>query len=114
MPVMKRSKLQNFIFLLKMWSNVSNGFVLSIEEVDQQRNTLLCELHFKEKHLQRDEKCILQWSMNPVPTVYHQKLLSKPPSLPTQQTIRSLSRKRSFPDEFSAFQQRCIITTFQD
>ena len=97
-----------------MWSNVSNGFVLSIEEVGQQRNTLLCELHFKEKHLQRDEKCILQWSMNLVPTVYPQKLLSKPSLLPTQQTIRSLSRKRSFPDEFSTFQQRGIITTFQD
>ena len=75
---------------------------------------MLCELHFEEKHLQRDEKCTLQWSMNPVPIVYPQKLLSKPSSLPTQQTIRSLSRKRSFPDEFSTFQQRDIITTFQD
>ena len=75
---------------------------------------MLCELHFEEKHLQRDEKCTLQWSMNPVPIVYPQKLLSKPFSLPTQQTIRSLSRKRSFPDEFSTFQQRDIITTFQD
>ena len=52
--------------------------------------------------------------MNFVPTVYPQKLLSKPSSLPTQQTIRSLSRKRSFPDEFSTFQQRDTITTFQD
>ena len=75
---------------------------------------MLCELHFEEKHLRRDEKCTLQWSMNPVPTVYPQKLLSKPSSLPTQQTIRSLSRKRSFPDEFSTFQQRDTITTFQD
>ena len=52
--------------------------------------------------------------MNPVPTIYTQKRLSKPSSLPTQQTIRSLSVKRSFPDEFSTFQQRDIITTFQD
>ena len=34
------------------------------------------------------------------------KLLSKPSLLPTQQTIRSFSRKRSFPDELSPFQQR--------
>ena len=77
------------------------------------KHSVLCELHFEEKHLQRDEKRTPQWSMNPVPTVYPQKLISKQSSLPTQQTIRSLSRKRSFPDEFSAF-QRDIITTFQD
>ena len=52
--------------------------------------------------------------MNPVPTVYPEKFLSKPSSLPTQQTIRSLPRKRSFPDELRTFQQRDIITTFQD
>ena len=52
--------------------------------------------------------------MNPEPIVYPQKILSKPSSLPTQPTIRSLSRKRSFPDEFSTFQQRYIISTFQN
>ena len=98
-----------------MWNNVSNGFVLSIEkDWLAMKHSVLCELYFEEKHLQRDEKCSLQWSMNPVPTVYPQKRISKQSSLPTQQTIRSLSRKRSFPDEFSTFQQRDIITTFQD
>ena len=29
---------------------------------------------------------MLQWSMNPVPTVYPQNLLSNPSLLPTQQT----------------------------
>ena len=52
--------------------------------------------------------------MNPVPTVYPQKLLKKPCSLPTQQATRSLRRKRSFPDELSIFQQRNIIRTFRD
>ena len=52
--------------------------------------------------------------MNPVHTVYPQKILSKRSSLPTKQIIRSLSGKRSFPDELSTFQQRDIITTFQD
>ena len=75
---------------------------------------MLCESHFEEKYLRRGEKCILQWSMNPVLTVYHQNLLLKPSSLPTQQTTRSLPRKRSFPDELSTFQQRYIIRTFQD
>ena len=32
----------------------------------------------------------------------------------TQQTIRYLPSKRSFPDELSAFQQRVIIWNFQD
>ena len=58
-----------------------------------------CELHFEEKYLRRGEKCALQWLMNPVPTVYPRKLLSKPSSLLTQQTIRSLPRKRSFLDK---------------
>ena len=75
---------------------------------------MLCELHFEEKYLRRDEKCTLQWSMNPVPTVYPQKLLSKPPSLPTQQNIHNLSRKISSLDEFLTFQQGDIITTFLD
>ena len=35
---------------------------------------MLCELHFEEKYLRRGVKCTLQWSMNPVPTVYPQKL----------------------------------------
>ena len=38
---------------------------------------MLCELYFEEKYLQRCEKCTLEWLMNPVLTVYHQKLLSK-------------------------------------
>ena len=53
--------------------------------------------------------------MNPVPTVYPQNLSSNPSSLPTQlPTTSSLPRKRSFPDELSAFQQRYVIRTFQD
>ena len=42
------------------------------------------------------------------------KTLSKPSSLLTQQATRSLSRKRSFPNELPTFQQRDIISTFQD
>ena len=75
---------------------------------------MLCELHFEEKHLRRAAKCALQWLVNPAPTAYPPKLLSKPSSLPTQQTIRSLPGKKSFPDEFSTFQHRDIIKTFQD
>ena len=52
--------------------------------------------------------------MNPVPTVYPQNLLSNPSSLPTQRTTSSLTRKRSFSDELSTFQQRDVIRTFQD
>ena len=52
--------------------------------------------------------------MNPVPAVYPQKLLSKPSSLPTHQTICSHSRKISFPDELSTFQQRDIVRNFRD
>ena len=52
--------------------------------------------------------------MNLVPNFYPTKLLIKPSSFPTQQTICSLPGKRSFPDEFLTFQQRDIITTFQD
>ena len=52
--------------------------------------------------------------MNPVPTVYLQKLLTKPYLLLTQQTTCSLSKNRSFPDELSAFPQGDIIRTFQD
>ena len=53
----------------------------------------LCELHYEERYLWRGEKCTLQWLINPVPTVYSQKPLSKPSLLPTQQTTRSLPRK---------------------
>ena len=66
------------------------------------------------KYLRQSVKSTLQWLMNPVPTVYPQKGLSKPSSLPIQQTTRSLPRKRSFSDEFSTFQQLDITITFQD
>ena len=65
------------------------------------KHSVVCELHFEEKNLRRGKKCTLQWLMNPVLNVYTQKLLSKPSSLPTQQTTRILPRKRSFPDELS-------------
>ena len=52
--------------------------------------------------------------MNPVPTVYPQNLSSNPSLLPTQQTTSSLSRKRSFQDELSTFQQLDVLRTFQD
>ena len=52
--------------------------------------------------------------INPIPTVYPQNLLSKPSSLPTQQTICSLPQKRSFPDELSTFQKPDLIRTFKD
>ena len=38
------------------------------------KHSVMCELYFEEKYLRRDEKCTLQLSMNPVPTVYSQKL----------------------------------------
>ena len=62
------------------------------------KDSVLCEFFFEEKYLRRGEKCTRQLPMNPVPTVYPQKLLSEPYSLPTQQTTRTLPRKRSFPD----------------
>ena len=76
--------------------------------------SVLCELHFQEKYLWWGEKCALQWLMNPAPTVCPQKPLSKPFLLPTQQTICSLPRKRSFPDELPTMQQHDIVRTFQD
>ena len=69
---------------------------------------MACEVHFEEKYLRLGEKCTLQWPMNPVPTV-PQTILSKPSSLPTQQIIRSLPRKRSFQDELSTFIATSIL-----
>ena len=51
---------------------------MSIKEIGMQRNTQLCVNYIlKEKYLLRGEKYTLQWSMNPVPTVYPQKHLNK-------------------------------------
>ena len=42
------------------------------------KHSMLCELYFEEKYLQRSEKCTPKWLMNPVPTVYPQvNILSK-------------------------------------
>ena len=38
---------------------------------------MLRKLYFKEKYLQRCEKCTLKWLFDPVPTVYPQKLLPR-------------------------------------
>ena len=42
----------------------------------------VCELHFEGTYL-KGEKCTLEWSMNPVPTIYPQKLLIELSSLLT-------------------------------
>ena len=52
---------------------MSSGFVLSIAT----KHSMMCELHFEENNLRRNEKCTLQWLMNPVRMVYLQKPLSK-------------------------------------
>ena len=59
------------------------------------KDSVLRELHSEEKYLRRGKKCIRQWSMNPVPTVYPQKFSAKPSPLSMQQTTCSLPRKRS-------------------
>ena len=74
---------------------------------------MLCELYFDGEYLRRAEKYTLEWSKNLIPTIYPQKPLSKPSSLPTEQTTCSLTRKSSFPNDLSAFQQRNIIRNFQ-
>ena len=69
--------------------------------------SVLCESHFEEKYLRQEEKCALQWSMNPIPPFnlknfqvnhlcyQHSKLLAVIP-------------------EKDPSQQRDIIRTFQD
>ena len=110
----EKKQIVKFLFPLKN-VELNKQWILFVERWDwiATKHSMLYKLHFEEKYLRRAEKCTLQWSMNPVPTVYSQKLLSKPSSLPTQQIIWSLPRKRSFPDELSTFQQRDIIRTFQ-
>ena len=98
MPLMKRTNCK--ISFSSKKCGAKEAVVRFVDRRDwlAAKYSVLCELHFEEKYVRRGKKCTRQWSMNPVPTVYPQKLLSKPYSLPTQQTTRSLPRKRSFPD----------------
>ena len=82
---------------------------MSRKEIGLQRNTQLCVNYIlKEKYLLRREKYTLQRSMNPVPTVYPQKLLSKHLVTNTANYSQS-SQKKIFPNELSAFQQHYIM-----
>ena len=105
----EKKQIEKFYFPLKNAElNKQSIRFVSRRDLLPRKHSMVCELHFEEKYLRRGEKCTLQQSMNPVPTVYPQQLLSRPSLLPTQQTIRSFPRKRSFPDELSTFQQRDI------
>ena len=111
----EKKQIAKFYFPLKN-AELNKQWIRFVNRKDwlATKHSMLCELHFEEKYLRRGEKCTLQLPMNLVPIVYHQKHLSKPSSLPTQQTIRSIPRKIYFPDELSTFQRREIRRTFQD
>ena len=84
----EKKQIVKFLFPLKN-VELNKQWIRFVERRDwiATKHSMLYELHFEEKYLRRAEKCTLQWSMNPVPIVYPQKLLSKPSSLPTQQII---------------------------
>ena len=113
----EKKQIAKFLFSLKN-AELNKQWVCFVNVLSTDwlvtKHSVLCEVHFGGKYLRRGEKCTLEWSMNPVPIVYPQKLLSKPSSLPTQQTTLSLPRKRSFPDELPTFQQLDMIRTFKD
>ena len=102
MTVMKgrngKKQIPKFHFPLKL------ALIVNRRDWLPTKDSVLCELHFEEKYLRQGKKCTLQWSMNPVPTIYLQKLLSKTSSLPT--------RKLYF--NTSTFQQHDMIRTFKD
>ena len=91
MPVMRgrneKKQIAKFRFSLKN-ADLIKQWIRFVKRRDwlATNHSVLCELHFEEKYLRQDEKCALQWLMNSVPTIYPQKLLSKPSLLPTQQT----------------------------
>ena len=101
MTVMKgrngKKQIPKFHFPLKL------ALIVNRRDWLATKHSVLCELHFEEKYLRQGKKCTPQWSMNPVPTIYLQKFLSKTSSLPT--------RKLYF--NTSTFQQHDIIRTLK-
>ena len=67
-----------FHFLLKN-AELNKQWIRFVNKRDwlATNRSMLYELYFEDKYLRRCEKCTLKWLMNPVPTVYSQKDLSK-------------------------------------
>ena len=103
-PSAKFHFLLNECGVKKQWIRFNNK-----REWPATKHSMLCELYFEEKYLQRCEKCTLEWLMNPVLTVYHQKHLSKHLLYQHIKLFGVFPERRSFPDEFSAFQQRACF-----
>ena len=74
----EKKQSAKFLFLLKN-AELNKQWIRFVNKKDwlATKHSVLCELYCEEKYLRRCGKCTLEWLMNPVPTVYPLKLLSK-------------------------------------
>ena len=57
------------------------------------KDSVLCELYFKDIYKNKGQHMSLNWSMKPVPTMHSAELIDTPSALPTTQIFRQPPRK---------------------
>ena len=102
--------LKNFE-LIRLWIRFVNR-----KDWKPTKHSVLCELHFEEKHIFPGGKSNLKWPMNPIPTKHSKELLKMPSSLlPIGKTKRKPPRERLISnDQMDNFRERDTITSLAD
>ena len=59
-------------------------------------SSVLCHLHFEEKFIKKGKRWTMNWNMQPVPTIYPEKLRNTPSILPTPRTKRKAPTERVY------------------
>ena len=114
MPVIKRSKMQNFIFLWKMWSKIRMDSFYQKKRLASNETLNAAWTTFRGKTF------TVRWKMYTavIDESCTHRLSSKTSTYTTFVTntanYSQFFQKKILPDEFSTFQQRDIITTFQN
>ena len=79
---------------------------LNRKDLPQENYIFICEHHFEEKYLKKenDHRTRLRMSLNPIPTIYPESIVKDMPSvLPNLTPLRKAPTKRILrPDEFNS------------
>ena len=79
-------------------------------------SSVICDLHFEEKYITKgNQRWLMRWTAQPVPTIYPEKLQNTPSILPTPRTKRKPPTERIYQqDELPNFLASDKISSLDD
>ena len=122
-PLTKLRKTRAFLLFLFLWLRLINHssldhWVCFVNRSDWKpiKNSVICEKHFESKYiLIGKQRNLLDWKLNPIPTLHTDMALKKPSLLPTLSVPRKTPKLRVYQeDELCEFNSMYAIRSFEE